>query len=295
MSDRSKRSASQNVSFHESDQDITLHSIKRLMVGLQKSFDEHKDDVKKRLEEHKNDFKKKIDNQSKSINKLEQSIKSTIQLEIKGLQTYIDQEISIMVNRMKDLESRIAKIEEKQEDNDLYNYDTTVIISNMPYEQGEDLNLKVDTLLRNGLHVTGLNVVRVLRLNSHNRHPGLVKVQLASLNEKIKLLKSKGNLAHSDAYRKIFIRSSKPHGERIAEHNLRTIMSFIPGLNKDYRLTGNGKLIMKSDGQPPARPTERPPTFSHPFTPSNDPRAHLQYSMTPYDEQPSVYIHTPMH
>ena len=114
----------------------------------------------------------------------------------------MDQEIKLMVSRMETIESRMTKLEEKQEKAEMFDYETTVVVTNLPFERGEDLGKKIDLLVKDDLRVHGLRILRVLRLNSKTDRPGLVKVQLESLDEKIRLLKAKRNLGLTEKYRK---------------------------------------------------------------------------------------------
>ena len=283
----------------DDDDDVTLPSLKKLLVTLQTSFDAHKEEIKKKLDEHKADFKKRIDKHSKDLQK---SINEKIETEVKNLTKYIDQEIGTMVARLEHVETRMKKLEEKQQESQVFSYDTTVIISNLAADRNEDLPKKVGDLIKDGLRLHDIKFLRVLRLQSHTNKPGLVKVQLPSLDEKVKLLRAKQHLSQSDSYKKVFIRSSKPHAERVAEYNMKTLMATLPGLNKDYRLTGNGKLIPKSETQPPRSRTPinnaalGPATSFGPhgppgqFSTPNPGFNHHQLTYSPYDELPSVYL-----
>ena len=252
MSDtRSRRmalSASQKTLqlFHGVENDeLNFQKLQRLMLELQQSFAEHQENMKKQLDEQNNDIKKRIENQTKMVKKLEKSLKDKIEQESQSLKDYIDGEIGRMVTRIDNIEERIQRLVVKQEEIEKFDYDTTVIISNLPYEPTEDLTNKVDRLVREGLRLHDIEIVRVLRLNSHTQRPGLVKAQLPRLQDKIRLLNAKNHLTASEEYRRVFIRSSKPHAERVLEQNMKTILAFVPDLNKKYRLTGNGKLVPK--------------------------------------------------
>ena len=312
MGDRSKRGGPrQNAqtminASQLNDEELTLHALKKLIVNLQGCFETHTNNINKKLDEHKLDMQKRLNEQTKSIEKLENALKQKIESEISNLRNYIDQEVKTMVARFVTIEGKIAKFEEIQKKADMWDYDTTVIVTNLPSETNEDLPKKVDNLIKKGLYLNGMNVVRVLRLQSRTQKPGLVKVQLVSLEEKIRLLKAKGNLKENEDYKKVFIRSSKPHSERVAEYNMNVLLNALPGLNKNYRLTGTGKLITRSPQQGPSNQlrdqrhssplnSSIPPPAS--FNPSTPPppqpggfmyNPHISYS--PYDEMPSGYI-----
>ena len=91
--------------------------------------------------------------------------------------------------------------------------------------------------------------MRTKRLVSRNHFPGLVKIELASVTDKATVLRNKINLAENHEIRRVFLRSSKPHNDRIAEFNFRKLLQQLPK-GKDYRIGGNDHIINK--GQQPA-------------------------------------------
>ena len=91
-----------------------------------------------------------------------------------------------------------------------------------------------------------------MRMNPRGQYPGLVKIQLRDLDEKKRVLQAKLNLQHDEQYKKVFLRSSKTHSERIHEMNIRTLLNLIPD-GGSFRLTGNGKLVRKQADQAPNR------------------------------------------
>ena len=147
------QNASQNASNSANEEDFNLHSLKKLIVKLQqtfdahktdvqKRFDEHKADLKKRFEDHKADFKKRIEAQSKTIEQVEIRLTAKIKEEFESLQKYIDQEVSVLTSRITDIENKVVTLENRQKMADKFNCDTTVVVSNLPFEHGEDLEKK---------------------------------------------------------------------------------------------------------------------------------------------------------
>ncbi len=108
----------------------------------------------------------------------------------------------------------------------------------------------LNTLIREGLHVTGISVVRAMRLESREGKPGLVKIQVNNLDEKKKLLKHKQHLKQSGDYSNVFLRSSKPHLERLVDLNFKTMLSLVPG-GQNFRITGSGRIVPKDGQQQP--------------------------------------------
>ena len=106
----------------------------------------------------------------------------------------------------------------------------------------EDTDMVVTRLIEEGTRTPNVQVVRTKRLVSRNHFPGLVKIELASITDKVTVLRNKRNLAENHEFRCVFLRSSKPHSDRIAEFNFRKLLQQLPN-GKEYRLGGNGRII----------------------------------------------------
>ncbi len=76
--------------------------------------------------------------------------------------------------------------------------------------------------------------------------PGVVKIELESLAEKIQILKSKSQLRENEPFKKMFIRSSFTHQEMVMMQNTRLLLSLIPG-GENYFVANSGKIIEKFD------------------------------------------------
>lgn len=124
--------------------------------------------------------------------------------------------------------------------------DTTVVAINMANENEEE---DITDAARRLVEATGeedIEVVRATRLGARNGKPGVVKIQVPSKEDKIRLLRGKRNLKESREFKKTYIRSSKSHVERLVDVNFRTILKELPG-GDQYRLTGSGRVIRKAD------------------------------------------------
>ena len=92
--------------------------------------------------------------------------------------------------------------------------------------------------------------------------PGLVKTKLPTVNDKVTALRAKRNLLDT-GYRRVYIRSSQSHSDRIMQQSLQTILSDIPN-GERYRVTGHGKIVKKDNPVemgtwsrgPPIQPTQ---------------------------------------
>ncbi len=72
--------------------------------------------------------------------------------------------------------------------------------------------------------------------------PGLVKIQFEKLADKVTVLREKKHLSNSQEFRRVFLRSSTSHTDRLIELNFKTILDFIPG-EDNFKLTNNGRVM----------------------------------------------------
>ena len=249
MSHSKRSSRNSDSKDAENEEQISLHYLKTLIVKIQSTLEEHKNDMKKKLSDQSKALK---DMQTSLTIKIESEIKdmqttlnTKIEKEIKGLETYIDQQVGQLSTRIGTIEGKLEILEAKENERAMFNYDDTLVAINLPQEPNENIELKADDLIRNGLKVHGVRILRAARLKGRDGKPGLTKIQLHSLDDKKKLLQAKSNLKQCPLYKKVFIRSSKSHEERLAETNFRTILSMIPrGTN--FMLTSNGRIVNKT-------------------------------------------------
>jgi hypothetical protein len=175
------------------------------------------------------------------------------------MRNYVDQEIARVTARVDDLEEITQVLVSEKEKASVYDPDTTIVAINMPYEQGENLEEKVGTMIHQDMALN-VPIVRTTRLqppppsntpSGNVVKPGLVKIQFRNVDEKVKVLREKQRLSNSQDYAHVYLRSSKPHVERLMEVNIKTILDLLPGdIGKSYRVTGSGRLMKRQDKQP---------------------------------------------
>ena len=84
--------------------------------------------------------------------------------------------------------------------------------------------------------------------------PPLIKAQFRNIQEKVEVLKVKRRLAASDKFSRAWMRSSKPHAERVADMNNRLLLGLLQG-GDQYTVTSHGKIVKKT-AQANAQDTE---------------------------------------
>ena len=90
-------------------------------------------------------------------------------------------------------------------------------------------------------------IVAVERIQARGRHPGLVKVELRSTEEKVAVLRRKSKLKSSDndIFKKVYVSSAKSHTERLVDLNFRALLREIPA-GKDFYVAANGRLVKRT-------------------------------------------------
>ena len=108
------------------------------------------------------------------------------------------------------------------------------------------MEMTAKRLIDEGTRTPAATVIRTKRLVSRNHLPGLVKIELRNVQDKIAVLRNKRNLGDNPEFRRVFLRSSKPHHERIAEFNFKKVLQQLPN-GSDYWIVGSGRIIGKNE------------------------------------------------
>lgn len=119
--------------------------------------------------------------------------------------------------------------------------DVSIVVMGLPYDENENLAEKMKEVIEEGCACDEeVTLVALERLRARGSGPGVVKVALASVKEKVVVLRGKFNLKSNDKYRKVFIRTAKSHTEHVMEENFKELLCDLPN-GKDYFVSGNGK------------------------------------------------------
>lgn len=162
------------------------------------------------------------------------------------LRANLDMEVGIITSRMERIETKIAEkcITASFEPN------VSIIIVGLQQEDNEDVMAKVLNLLRNGLGCDPMPTpVAVERIRARGTKPGLIKVELSSVEEKVAVLRRKAELKDHECFQKVFVSSAKSHAERLVDLNFRTLLRET-SVGKDFYLAANGRLVKRTAGQP---------------------------------------------
>lgn len=182
----------------------------------------------------------------KTIDEKFVSFTSQVTDKIDSLKDDLYMELGRLNNQVTRIEERIQALEDREDKRADFDVDTTVVVINMKEEREENVSEKCAQLIECGLGLRDIKPVQCKRLPGRDGKPGVVKVQLRTRQDKINVLQHKGELSKTQAYKRVYIRSSQTHEERLMRLNLQTLMNDLPNGN-NYRFTGNGRLIKKTD------------------------------------------------
>lgn len=189
--------------------------------------------ILKQLKQGQDSLKERFGNLGKEIVK-------TLDEKISAFKDYVDMEFASMQNKILVLENRLMEAEKQKGVKEFYE-DHSIVISRLPYEEGENLNAKVGDVM-DKLGIGTVDIIRCKRLVQRDHtHTPLVKVQFTSTDAKKKVLQEKGELRKVPRYKNTFLRSSQTHEERVLRQNIDTIMDEM-NIRHKYRVTGSGKL-----------------------------------------------------
>lgn len=85
----------------------------------------------------------------------------------------------------------------------------------------------------------------VERVRARGDRPGIVKVEMSSVQEKVTVLRRKSKLRDNDSFNKVYMTSAKSHAERLMELHFRTLIHET-AVGKDFYLTGNGRMVKRT-------------------------------------------------
>lgn len=216
---------------------------------LQKGQKELRSSFDSKFDKFKNEFMASIDSKFKAM-------RSDFDLELGKQQSQIDslsRSVESLIHRVKEVE-KVGHSYATQPGSAVHHSSTvkdsevTIIASNIPQSDDEDI-LQVAQDLVDCLS-DSISVVAAARLRSRIQgKPGLVKISFATVEEKVEILRKKRDLKGSQAYKSVFLRSSKSHTERLIELNAKTLLTQIPN-GEQFRITSNGRIVKKdSDRQ----------------------------------------------
>ncbi|KAL7398072.1 hypothetical protein ABVT39_003840 [Epinephelus coioides] len=108
------------------------------------------------------------------------------------------------------METIELKIAEKATQRKPFDSDVSLMIAGLPQVDNEDLIVKVKNLLWEGLNCDMVpDPVAAERIRMRGRQPGLIKVELRLVQDKVAVLRTKSKLKSSDRFQRVYVSSAK--------------------------------------------------------------------------------------
>ena len=177
-----------------------------------------------------------------NTNIIKQELAVKIDEKFEDMKAFMISELGIITVRMNDIENRLAKVEDTARNFTVkpYSAEVSIVAFSVKQNTNEDPKFAAEQLIQQGVGLDGIPVVRAIRLGSRNGKAGVLKIELANKEDKIKVLQNKTNLIQSENHKGVFIRSAQTHAERLIQLNFKTILNELPNGQK-YYVTGNGR------------------------------------------------------
>lgn len=179
-----------------------------------------------------------------------QTFQSSITSDMTKLSKNLGDDVKVVAARISNVEIRMGEVEVRCAENlpqeEDFPPEKSIIIRNLKQSGTPDEDL-VKEMLHRGMDVPTDNV-KVKRLISHTNKPGIIKVQFSSTQDKINALRNKMKLRNIQRYENVYIRTSLPYAERMAQQNMMTLLREVPGARDKLRITGSGKLVLRNEG-----------------------------------------------
>ncbi|KAL7384167.1 hypothetical protein ABVT39_025537 [Epinephelus coioides] len=189
-----------------------MSSVLQELKSLHTKMDEMKVALNTKIDGMKTSFEKqlnaKVDNLRDSLEKLVTENRDCLKAELaqrtKEIQENLDMEIGHMVARLEQVEARINRAGSKE--NTPYDPDVSIIIFGLRYEEGEDVTELVKELLTEGLQWDSPHgIVAAERLRERGGRPGVIKVELGSVQDKVDVLRKKQGLKSNEKFQSVYI------------------------------------------------------------------------------------------
>ena len=186
----------------------------------------------------------------------------TIEDRLKGIEGLSDA-VENVKQELKETKEQVKAITEAE---DAFPANVSVIISRLPAPDDEtEASLMDDViqLIEDGLELLDIDVRAVQRVKprtfaevAHGEDvpentagptgPGLVKVRLSSVSQKVSCLRAKRKLNANRQYERVYLNNCEDHASRVGRLNMETLLVEL-GKTEKFSFTGSGRMV-RTDG-----------------------------------------------
>lgn len=204
--------------------------IKRLLIEMRKEQQSLRQSVETRL------------------SNLEETISNRMKKEFSEMRDHVDIEVTKLSDKIEMLEQKVAYLEVSSDNkrNEPFDPEVTVVALNMREHVEEEIFDVAEEMIQNALGLEDISPVNVLRLKSKTGKPGVVKIECRNKEDKIEILRNKNKLKDTRDYKKVYLRTSMSHSDRLMQSNFQQILRVMPDGHR-FRMTGNGRIILREE------------------------------------------------
>ena len=233
---------------------VSLDSIYTLFKNFVERYDRDMQNMDVKFKELKKDMctKSELSDMKDSLLIEMSGVQSQVQKVAKDVETF-SSELDDLKNsygvRLNVLEKELAALNfktSKPPEKEPFHTDVTCVLTGIRHSANEDLDLICKDIVQGsgGLDLKDVNIIRTARVGMKPGKQGVVKMQLETLNDKLKVLRAKAKLKDKDRYKRIYIRTSKSHEQRLIELHTQEILGHL-GIADQYFFTGSGRYSKK--------------------------------------------------
>ncbi len=158
------------------------------------------------------------------------------------ISTKLNETKTTLETEVASLRERVVKMEERENKVEPFSPSCTIVATGLRYQADEDVKDKANIFVRDGLGLE-CGIVDAMRTPFRNNRPGIIKIQFKSKDDKEMAIARKSKLKDS-RYKRVFIRSSIPHNERLQFLNMKTLLQ-ATGKTEEFRILKSGRIVSK--------------------------------------------------
>lgn len=123
-----------------------------------------------------------------------------------------------------------------------------IVVRKLPETMNENLDNKVNSLIKDGLKLRDIEVRSTERKQSHSANiPGVVVAKLRNIEDKKKIMTAKAILRHDRRYKDIFIHNDQTKEERLMSANLRSLVNAYRSGDSNIQIKGSRIVSINSE------------------------------------------------
>ena len=217
---------------HDSNALKEVKDLKVMMVSLTETMNSFCDQITTRINDIETNLSKKISNIidkkiETAVGKIERKVKKDD--ELANLKSEFSRTVDEFKREMNDIESCYTKLERDPADAIARDESKLrIVIRNLPENRNENIQNKVNGLLKDGLQLKDISLRSVERKKSNRENrAGIVLVCFDSFEDKRKVMETKRKLRDTRNFKDVFIEHDLPRSQRMLNANLRNIVRTI--------------------------------------------------------------------